>query len=451
MAADTAVTLQTPARRPRDLYPLRDDGGFLFEDVELLGAGPTSFTVSAVDGAGNRIASKDFTVEYQSMAEGGGQVPDIRPSLPKPLFLRTTAGLQPIADEGEPLPAEFSGVFVKNTVGPNLPIKIYQEDEDTVVGMILVKSIPEDGGPPPQVELKLTITEKNSILGTATVKTAEGQEIATCTITINFPPIKIPGLPDLIAKHEELENDRVDKEANAQSPKDRLRLGAAAKKLSARIAEALTEQPPDRQTIFQDLTELKRLVHPKSDDMDPSKQHFYSLHAQCVAMVTASEDPQVQAMAGSLEEIRSNGEKAAHAKNHREWSVQNENLARMKSRIENLVKPRKPVVGGNGDPGPKLPPTPVLKAMAMQEISGLRAQFNAKHTQHEDDDEYATVTKPKLDLVEGAIKKMEASVAAIDDGLPPEQTDGIIMTMVIQPMPSLKKAINEAHISLGAK
>ena len=71
----------------------------------------------------------------------------------------------------------------------------------------------------------------------------------------------------------------------SQDPKERTLLMGLGVKISKKVNKLFKELEPDRQEIQQALRELKKIVHPPRDDMEPPRAAFIDMVDACQASV----------------------------------------------------------------------------------------------------------------------------------------------------------------------
>ncbi len=439
--AELKVLLTTPQVGTLGPQELTLEGRFLFSDLQLLEDEPSNFTLQVSDDKGHERVSKQFAVSYQVDA---GDTTEIATSLPKPLYLKTVTGMKLIAEEGKPLPAPKCEVHLKRQHSdPKVDIEVYQEEER--IGLITVENIPADAGEGCPVHVQVEITAKNEIKGSARVLNRAGAVVAERPVRITFPPIRLPDLPELRARFEELEDQRQQLIALTSDAEHRLLLGGQGAKLSKKLQKLFDELEPDKQEIYRALKELERLVEPPPEDMDPPRAQFRRLLDECRDMIAAKgADPQLDPIKTALSRIEADGNNAYTTKNHKQWATANENLAKLHDRLEKLTG----ADGGGSEP--ELPPTPVLKDHFKQEVDGLRAALNMKREELEPRPDYAGKLKSRCDNVETMLDKAEADIEKIDDKLEPKRAVAqlqIIVRSLNQPRP-LKERIPKLDIDI---
>ncbi len=412
------VLLTTPEGVTLEPCPLGQGGTFLFEDIELRKGKVNKLTIQVVDDEGRERFVETFSVKHVQEDDQRECViasKDIEQVLPKPLYLETAEGLKPLAMEGDPLPARCEMIGKRLWSNSSLRINVWQEDKK--VGEIVVNDIPEDAGEGCPVVVTVEITRNNEMRGTAKVLTRTGSVAVECPVHIIFPPIKLPTLSVLKAQFEELKAQREQLEILSDDPEYRLLLAGQGNNIIKMLEKLFNEMQPDVQEIHRSLKKLDHIVNPPLDDMDPPRAAFRRMIEECDQLLSVhGTDPQLQPLRTMLKNIEADGNDAFNTKNHKKWTIANENLVKLRNRIENIIR-------GPVEPGPprQLPPTPILKDYFKMEVDQLRASLDAKRMELENRSDYESVLKVRCDDIERRIDQMDIAIDKVDDNLAPEQ------------------------------
>ncbi|HEV7405319.1 MAG TPA: Hsp70 family protein, partial [Chthoniobacteraceae bacterium] len=413
-----------------ETVPLEVNGSFLFADRPLQESGPTDFRVEVLDAQGVSRIARAFAVTYAPDTVTG----EIYASVPKSIFVRTKDGLKLVALEGETLPAKCEIKRPKLHKDDSFDIPVIQDGEQ--VATIGVSGIPESAGEGSMIAVSVEVTQQNKMQGNLTVTNAKGAVVAQSHIAISFPPLRIPELPELRDLFEELNAEREQEAFNTPDPDRRATLDGKGCKIARKIEKLMSEgMGQDRQEIYRELVEYRKVVQPPPEDMDPPRQEFRELVEECHDLLSRhSSNPEVQPLADALKKIEARAEDAYKTKNHKTWAAENGNLVTLYQRLSKL--------GGDGGER-ELPPTPILKDGCAQEIDQLRARLHSQRNALESLPRYATHIKSRLDAIEHEIGLMAAALAKIDDELPPKQ--GLPQCkLVLRPSADLEKRIKEA-------
>jgi molecular chaperone DnaK (HSP70) len=231
--------LCTPAAGTLGPLPIQPNGSFLFPDVELLEGRPSQFELQI---AGGPIVHKvAFSVLYDPISTG---YQPILPSLPKPLYVKSARGLLLLAEEGVALPAECEMDLKKLFSDSMIKIPIVLADEK--IGEIVINQIPPDADEGSPIKLKVTITQKNEMVGTAQIFSRTGAMVKECPVRITFPPLVVPGLPELRQHFHELKDERDQLLFTSEDPEQRLLLAGEGERVVMVLERLFGELEPDK-------------------------------------------------------------------------------------------------------------------------------------------------------------------------------------------------------------
>ncbi|HYH67187.1 MAG TPA: Hsp70 family protein, partial [Urbifossiella sp.] len=195
------ATLDLPTGESLGPTELRPDGGFLFDNIDLSEDGPSRFSLTVATADGTVVIAHPFEVAYSPQTTETTAVTTV---LPKSLSIETLDGLTLLAAEGAPLPARCEQTFRRLNDNPSIPLRLFQGTEP--VGEVRILNIPKEGGRGSFVDLRLELTEKNQIKGTAQVRTPNGNVVARADVSIHFDTPEVPPAGILIDQYDELRN-----------------------------------------------------------------------------------------------------------------------------------------------------------------------------------------------------------------------------------------------------
>ncbi len=409
------VHLDAPDGSVKGPAEVSEVGGFSFPQVALNEDGsPSTFTVR-VEEDGQEVLRQDGAVVYKDVEDPtGGQITSstIRPSLPRPLFLKADRMVS-IAEEGALLPAKCQVRLRRAFGGPTMSIPIYMQDEKQ--GDVFIEGIPDEAGEGCAVVVDVEVTVNNEMRGKVLVYAPNGKTVAKDgEVRFSFPPPLIPEISELLGRFDELK-DRLEMAIVTAPPQDRARLAGPGKTLVRRIAKKIEGQAPDRQELFEAIKELDRVVNPPPDDMDPPRRDFENLVSECRENLAANaENPSLKAFASQLDRVEAAGKEACAQKNNRRWQTANDTLRKIAAAIEDAISGPRP------KSETKTPPPSVLKAQAARQIEGLRAELKTARD--------ACIREGRGDTwiarceeYARKIDHMASEVAKIADDSPPEQ------------------------------
>ncbi|MCA9179146.1 MAG: Hsp70 family protein [Planctomycetales bacterium] len=408
------------------------NGKFLFMDVDLPDEGPNELVVRLTDDEGAELLRQSFQVTYAP--DDASDV--LYTVLPKPIYVEVQGRLKPVAEEGERLPARPEPMTFRrlHSGAGETTIKVPVHQEETKIGEITVRNIPEDVGENATITINVEITEHNRMIGTAVVKSGD-TVVAEDEILIDFPPIELPELHELLAWHKKLERQRVDKEAVSTRPEEKALLKGKARKISSSVEKKFAEQEPDIQEIHELLRNLDRLINPPADDMDPPLADFLSIIAECKQILKQhSSDPQMEPFQTIPDRIEQSGANAFRTKNNREWIASYENAVELLKRLKALINVPPP------PPPTELPPTPELKDQMRQLIEAVRGELAVEEQKLSQREDFVTVIKPRADKLGQELGMQEAETEKIPDESKPEAALGRLQ-MIHQKVERVRRRI----------
>ncbi len=275
--APLTVTLRLPDASLLGPVVLSQDGGFFFENVDLMHDEPSRFALTFKNESGGFcVLQNSFEVQYSPETS---DISGITTVLPRPLFVETIDGLVPLAEEGVSLPSRREQTFKRENDNPNISLRLFQEKDP--IGEIRIENIPPEGGRGSFVDLSVEITEKNQIRGIARVRTRSGKVVAESPVRVHFESIPIPSAYELREEFDALCLLHLESAGEASATPDHAIRKQKVESLM-RTAEHLFEQQPlERQEIAVALKELRQLIIPPADQMNPSRSEFSKVVEDC--------------------------------------------------------------------------------------------------------------------------------------------------------------------------
>ncbi len=426
------VLLEAPSGEMLGPAEIGPTGNFLFKNIALNDGDTSKFSV-IVSENGQKILSGEGQIEYSAERPKGGSNITIVPVLPRPLYLKADR-MVPMAEEGAALPSKCELRDLRLAFGgSSLKIPIYLDSEE--VGRIELSDIPEDAGEGCPVVVSVEITVNNEMRGKVQVLGANGNVVKEGPVLVVFPPIIIPDLIALSGDFEELKG-QLDQEILQAPPQDRARLAGPGTLLVKKIEKIFAGEKPDRQILHERIQELRRLVHPPADDMDPPRKEFEALLAHCRDLVAeAPDNPGLKSTGAQLSKVETAGKDAAATKNQRKWATANETLRQLAGRIEKALK------GGSDEKAPPPPSAAVQKAQAMRYVESLRADLRGARDRRMRE-AGAERWGPRCEEYAKKIDRIASDIGKIPDEAAPEQAQAQVQSY-LGGYETLKKKINE--------
>ncbi len=268
------ITLHLPDGRSRQ--PLRTSGAgrFFFEDVELTVDAPNQFRLTVSDQQGCTVLDHPFQVLY---APETAETSCVTTVLPKPLAIETSDGLVPLAAEGVTLPALCEQTFQRQNDNPNISLRLFQERDP--IGEIRIENIPPEGGRGSFVDLKVEVTEKNQIRGTACVRTRDGKVVAQTDVRVHFEIPEVPVPEELWEQFVGLQRRCLELLVTEEERREELQTQGLA--LIEEVKHLFEQQPLERAEVDMALRRLNALLNPPPDDIDPPRCVFCEIVERC--------------------------------------------------------------------------------------------------------------------------------------------------------------------------
>jgi hypothetical protein len=129
--------------------------------------------------------------------------------------------------------------------------------------------------------MAVIVTEKNQIVGSATVTSPRGLVVKEAEVTVALESPDIPSLEALTERFSTLQAALCADLAAEEYPERSELLRGNAVAMVERARHMLDQQPPDRMEIFEALRELRVLVEPPADNMEPPCAAFRARMARC--------------------------------------------------------------------------------------------------------------------------------------------------------------------------
>ncbi|HVR06930.1 MAG TPA: Hsp70 family protein [Thermoanaerobaculia bacterium] len=405
------------------------EGAFLFQEVELPPESVTRFHLAVVDAAGRPIVEHRFEIEQVS-----GDVPgttSVLTVLPKPLYIEVLGGMKPLAAEGATLPAHCEVELTRVNDESSIAIRLFQETE--ALGTVVIEKVPPEAPVGARVKLALDVSRNNRITGRAAVFTRTGQLAAEAPVDIKIPPLQVPELSVLQQEFRGTELERAERIELERSAEARLALQAKGDKLSGRIERMLAAPNPDRQEIWLALRDLRRIVTPPKDDLEPRLDQFERLVLR-IREVLGSQgtDPQVQGHAQIVDRQEKEG-RAAHAKKDRKaWAQINANLEGL---LHRLQRP-----GSEKSPERDAPPTFLQKLFWRMQLDQTRTLLRAREAELDREGKRERL-QVRLNRLRDEIDRVEGEIESVDDQLEPKKAQSRLQLLYYQRVKPVEDAI----------
>lgn len=267
------LTAQSGVSRPP--VAVEGAGRFLIEGVELA-EGANEFLISV--GAAARVPDlrHRFCVAY---APAAAETSGVVTVLPRPLYIETTDGLAPLAEEGLALPAKCSRVFERTNDNPNITLRLFQEEYP--IGEVRILNIPREGGRGSLVDLTIEVTEKNQIRGKAIVCARSGKVLAETAVEVHFTTPEINDVGALRNAFEAI------KDAIMFPGRLPSHIQDETERIVNEIEHLFEQQPLEAQEIHVALQRLLKLTSPPEDPMKPTLNVFLEIAHRCRANLDA--------------------------------------------------------------------------------------------------------------------------------------------------------------------
>lgn len=315
------------------------EGTFVFDGVPLAPEQTREFILSVASPMGVIVASHRFSVR-QTENVRGAQVEKIGNVLSKKIGIRTVDGFEAIAPAGTPLPYETIPPLQARTADTSGQIRVPIMEENTPLGEIVIKDIPQSlpiGSP---VEITVTIQENFQIRAEAYVRSlARGEKVE-----ILLPERPQKGIDELWDDYNKLQARAEDATSNAS--RGILFGDVRVKRLKDRLQQCqkkLAGGAPDPSEVQDCLDEIQTLVREIGAGWkpEPERATFDQLANETEVLLDKAnrENPRVKEYGYDKQyaTIRAEAEKAYIAQNAAAWSDAYRKLEALRDRLEKSI------------------------------------------------------------------------------------------------------------------
>ncbi len=423
------VQLRLPNGDLRGPAPLDEQGGFLFEQVELSDDTPSQFQLTVQRAPGDTVLDHAFSVAYQAASAETSTVTTV---LPRTLNILTFDGLVPLAAEGAALPAKVQQTFQRDNDNPNITLELFQEQD--AIGEVRIENIPPEAGRGSFVDLELEVTEKNQIRGQAMVRTREGREVARTSVSVRFTVPEVPPVEQLREESQNLMGQLLGLLLQA-GPDNRERLSRAMERLQ-NVEHSFEQQPVERQEIQVALRQLRHVLAPPADLMKPTLKEFEQVVARCLEGLremtakaeSASQEQgengntikrrlhvarkrlaRAKPLARLIDKVEAEGRLAHQRRDRRNWSRAHDSITDIE--IEVRERPKVDL---------SAMPTFIAKMMASVQIMNVIEEFQSKVESIQGGTRAADWNR-EIERIQGSLAAAMKALDDIDNELPPDQ------------------------------
>lgn len=421
------MVVLTSALGNRRQVNLADEGTFFFVDVELAPESTTNFSLTIADGERRKIVTHEFEVTHS--LERTTEATGVLTVLPKPLYIETVSGMKPLAEEGVALPAHCEVDLARANDDDNIEIRLFQETEP--IGSTLIRDVPKKASVGASVKLVVDISRNNRITGRAVVYTRKNAVAIEALVDVRIPPLQVPDIGFLRTEFAELQEELQERLELERSAETRLVLQARGDKICQRLERDFGGPSPDRQEVWLALRELRRLIRPARDEMEPPLDYFERLvlHVRDI-LAASSADPQIQAHTRICERLENEGRVAYGRKDRRSWTQVCSRLDDVRRRLEPKVR---------SDPG-EVPPTFLQKHFEQMLLDQTRQLLRVKEEELRHENKLERVSS-RIDRIRQDIEAVEATVELIDDATDPQQARHRLQLLHFQKIMPIEKQI----------
>jgi molecular chaperone DnaK (HSP70) len=397
------------------------NGAFLFENVPLQPETGNEFRLQVCDDARRKLAEHTFTVAQDPESSSAA----VLFVIPKPLYVEVLEGLQPLAEEGKSLPAHCEVTLARTNDDDVIEINLYQENNK--IGIVAISNVPKEavGG---KIKLCLDITRENRITGQASVFTRRGVEVAGAVVDVRIPPMQVPSVADLREQLKELAGQLQEKLDLEKSAEERMKLSAKGSKAAQKAQDALDRPLPDAQEAWLAQRELNRLLHPEVIEMDPPLDDFNRMVNDMKDTIQNSSDPQIKAQKGNLDRLETQGRGAYESKDAKKWGQTYAQLIDLYHKIHQKDDN-------------ELPPTPVLKAYAAQQVDQTRQALRDREGEGDRAGHLTARWQQRIQQIDDALTDAEVAIDQIDDELESQAAWSKISVVLTQKVKKAEKEI----------
>lgn len=419
--AELSVTL-TDDRGNRSAATPDEDGRFFFEEVELRLGATTSFTLLVGDGTQPALVEHTFTVEHVAGDVDTG-ITGVFTVLPKPLFIETAQGMEPLAEEGATLPASRTLEFQRINDFDTIEIRLFQEYDQ--IGSVLIKDVPQEATKGSKVTLTVNISGSNKIEGRATVHSRTGTVVMEAPVDVSIPRMEIPLLPELRDKLVRLEAELDQRLALETDATTRMTLRADGDGILHKAQRQVGGPVPDRQEIWLLLRALDRVVHPVRDALQPSLAECEGLILEIREFLSShASDPNVQAHEQIVNRLEKEARAAYARRDAKRWAQANGGIRDLLIRLKRPGTPR----------DDETLPTELQKVMAVMALDKLRQELRARETDKEADavdDAQFDRFRSRVNRVRTEIDDVQATIEQISDDTQPRTAEAQIRLAIL--------------------
>lgn len=394
-----------------------DDGRFFFEEVELRPGATTSFTLLVGDGTQQALVEHTFTVEHVAGDADTG-ITGVFTVLPKPLFIETAQGMEPLAEEGATLPASRTLEFQRINDFDTIEIRLFQEYDP--IGTVLIKDVPPEATKGSKVTLTVNISASNKIEGRATVHSRTGTVIREAPVDVSIPRMEIPGLSELRDELARLEAELDQRMALETDATTRMTLRADGDGFIRKAQRLVAGPVPDRQEIWLLLRALDHVVHPVRDALEPSLGECEGIILEIREFLSSrASDPNIQAHDQIVNRLEKEARAAYARRDAKRWAQANGGLRDLLIRLKRPGTPRED----------ETLPTELQKVVAVMALDKLRQELRAKEAEKETaavDDAELDRFRSRVNRVRAEIDEVQATIEQISDDTQPRTAEAQI-------------------------
>ena len=456
-----AVSLRLPGMDSRcgPVSPTAD-GGFLFEEIAL--TEDANHPLPADRFRPRRPGPAASTSFRCGTPRKAGRPRRSRPCCRSRFSSRPLTGSCRWRRRASRLPAQCEQTFTRENDNPSISLKLFQEHH--AVGEVRIENIPPEGGRGSLVHLKVQVTEKNEICGTATVRTREGRVVLQSPVRITFDVPEVPSADRLWDEFSRLQAKCIELLSTSGDGRDERR--TAVLELLDKAHRLFDQQPLERQEVAVALRRVRDLLEVPKDDMRPTRQEFCKVVADCRKRIRQVQQraraaigqtgtdavgidrsligqvlrigQRAAKLAPILDRLERQALEAHERRDRRTWGRTADAVTDLTHQLDDRAE--------HGETG--LQPTVVSKAMAMMTLRRLQDQLDRQLRKFEEEgrlDDW----RNEFDRIQTGLNETFAEIAATDDGLPPEQGLAAIRRIYQRRMQPLEEAIKRLGVDVS--
>jgi hypothetical protein len=312
--------------------------------------------------------------------------------------------------------------------------------------------------------LKVQVTEKNEICGTAAVRTREGRVVLQSPVRITFDVPEVPSADRLWDELSRLQSQSIELLSTSGDGCDEHR--TAVLELLNKAHQLFEQQPLERQEVAVALRRVRDLLEVPKDEMHPTRQEFCTVLTDCrkrirhvqqrarAAMGQAEADAtgidrsiiatlikvgqKAAKLAPILDRLERQGLEAHDRRDRRTWGRTFDAVTDLAHQLEERAD--------RGETG--APPTIISEAMALLPLRRLQNEFDRQLRKIEEKGRLED-WQNEFDRIENGLHEIFAEIAAIDDGLPPEQGLAAIRRIFQRRMQPLEEDIKHLGVDVS--